>query len=94
LVGSWWSIDDDAVTLRVRVTPRGRRSEVLGVSGDRLRLRVAAPAVEGRANDELVRFVAELFAVRRSAVAIVAGHLSQLKTLVISGVRAVPDTLR
>lgn len=75
------------MVVRVRVTPNARRSEVIDDSGDRLRVRIAAPAVEGKANDELVRFIAELFGVRRGAVAISAGEHGREKTLVVSGGR-------
>jgi hypothetical protein len=93
-VSSWWSPGDRTLTVQLRVTPNGRRSEVLDATGDRLRVRIAAPAVDGKANDELVRLVAEVFGVRRSAVTIVAGQRARMKTVVIKGVDRPPETLR
>jgi uncharacterized protein (TIGR00251 family) len=93
-VSAWWSAGDRRLTVRLRVTPNGRRSEVLDTTGDRLRLRLAAPAVDGKANDELARFLAELFGVRRSAVSIVAGQRAREKTVAIEGVQGPPDALR
>ena len=88
---SWLSQGDDAVTILVRVTPNGRRSEVIDTAGNRLRIRLAAPAVEGRANDELTRLLSALFGVRRSAVRIVAGARAREKTVVIRDVERLPE---
>jgi uncharacterized protein (TIGR00251 family) len=93
-VSSWWSAGDREVTIRLRVTPNGRRSEVLDTTGDRLRIRLAAPAVDGKANDELLRLLAEVFAVRRSAVSILAGQRAREKTVAIEGVDRIPDALQ
>jgi uncharacterized protein (TIGR00251 family) len=70
----------------VWVAPGARRSELVGVADGRLRLRLAAPAREGRANAELIRFAAELLGVPRSQVAIVAGASGRRKSLEVRGV--------
>jgi uncharacterized protein (TIGR00251 family) len=93
-LGGWWSAHDTGITIRLRVTPGARRSEVIDVSGDRLRVRIAAPAVEGKANAELQRFLARLFGVRRSAVSVVSGTRSRDKTISIAGVASPPNPLR
>jgi uncharacterized protein (TIGR00251 family) len=87
---TWWSARDGAITVAVRVTPGARRSEVIDASGDRLRIRVAAPALDGRANAEVQRFVAARFGVRRSAVSLLRGERSRDKTLRIAGIDAPP----
>lgn len=68
------------------VTPGARRSEVIGVVDDRLRVRLAAPAHEGRANDELVRLLARALGVRRDDVRVTAGGRSRRKLLSVRGV--------
>ena len=77
---------DGGVRLRVRVQPRASRSEIAGVHGDELRIRLQAPPVDGAANEALVRFLAEALGAPRSAVEIVAGFASRSKTVVIRGV--------
>ncbi len=62
-------------------------------SPQRLRVRVSARAVDGQANTELRRFLAELFGVRRSAVTLRRGERSRDKSVRISGVTAPPDHL-
>lgn len=83
--GPWVRRDGDDHLISVRVQPSGGRSRIVGVHGDSVKIRVSAPANEGKANAELVRFVAELTGLRRSAVQIVSGHRSREKTLRVSG---------
>jgi uncharacterized protein len=66
---------------------------VTGVADDRLRVRLAAPAFEGRANDELIRFMARELGVRRDDVTVVAGGKSRRKLLHVSGV-TLPEARR
>jgi uncharacterized protein (TIGR00251 family) len=87
---AWWSAIEGGLVVSVRVTPGGRRSEIIECGADRLRVRLNAPAVEGKANVELVRFLAEAFAVRRSAVTIVRGTHSRDKTVTITGPTSPP----
>jgi uncharacterized protein len=70
----------------VRVQPRASRTELVGRHGDALKIRVAAPPVDGAANDTLVRFLAELLGVPRSSVAVTAGGSGRVKTVAVSGV--------
>ena len=77
----------------MHVVPRARATGVAGRHGDALKIRLAAPPVDGAANDELVRFLAERLAVPRSAVTIAAGHTGRRKTVRIAGVETA-DALR
>jgi uncharacterized protein (TIGR00251 family) len=70
----------------VRVVPRARTTDVAGRHGDALKIRLAAPPLDGAANEELVRFLAERRAVPRSAVTIAAGLTGRRKTVKIAGV--------
>lgn len=81
------------VRLGVHVQPRAARSEIAGVHGDALKIRLTSPPVEGAANDALVKFLAETFAVGRRAVRILAGEHSRSKIVEIEGItaRAVHD---
>jgi len=72
--------------LWVRVQPRAARSEVVGVHGDALKVRLTAPPVDGAANEELVELLANTFAVARRAVRILAGEHSRSKIVEIEGV--------
>ena len=76
------------VRFSVRVQPRASCDEVSGVHGDAVKIRLAAPPVDGAANDSLVNFLAALFAVPRRAVRILAGESSRSKLVEIDGVTA------
>ena len=78
----------DGVTFTVRVAPRATRTEVAGVHDGALKVRIAAPPVEGAANEELMRFLARALGVPTRAVEIVAGHTSKTKRVRVRGVAA------
>ena len=70
----------------VKAHPRAKRSRVAGRYGDGWKLDLAAPPVDGKANEECVRFFAELAGVPRSRVRVVTGLTSRTKVIEIEGV--------
>jgi uncharacterized protein (TIGR00251 family) len=72
---------DGAVTFRVRVQPRAKRTELAGDRDGALKLRISSPPVDGKANEECRRFLARLLGVSQSAVEIVAGDSSRDKVI-------------
>lgn len=81
------------VRFSVRVQPRASRTEIVGVYGDALKIRLSAPPADGAANAQLVAFLSDLFAVARWSVKILAGESSRSKIVEIEGIteRAVRD---
>lgn len=80
---------DGGVEISVRAQPRAHRTEVAGPYGERaVKIRLAAPPVDGAANDELVDFLADLFDAAPSTVTLVRGHGSRTKVVRIPGVDA------
>jgi uncharacterized protein (TIGR00251 family) len=81
---------EGGVTLAVRALPGAKKTEVLGVycEGEkaRLKIRVQAPAIEGRANSALVAFLAETFGLPKNAVNLIGGELSRSKVFLLRGV--------
>jgi len=77
----------NGIRLFVQIMPNAKKSEVIGVLDDALKIRLQAQPIEGKANEALVRFLADLLDVARSAVAITHGHTSKRKTLEISSQR-------
>ncbi len=76
----------------VQVTPRAARSELAGVDGGALRVRVTAPPVEGAANQALVDLLSESLGVPVRRIRLIAGERSRRKRVLIEGLRA--DELR
>jgi uncharacterized protein (TIGR00251 family) len=73
------------VTFAVKVHPRARRNAITGLVGDALKLALTAPPVEGRANQAVIEFFAELFEIPRSSVTIASGETSRNKIVRIAG---------
>jgi hypothetical protein len=74
------------VSFPVRVQPRASKDEIAGEMEGALKVRLRAPAVEDRANEALVEFLAELLKTPRSAVRILGGERSRTKRMEIHGV--------
>lgn len=85
---SWLHAGPDGVSLRLVVQPRAGRTELGDVVGDARKVRVAAPPVDGAANDELVEFLARALGVPRSVVSVKAGKTGRRKTVFVSGLTA------
>lgn len=81
----WAKRTADGWTLALHVQPGAKRAGVAGLHGARLKLRIAAPALDGRANDALVAFVAEKLGVPKARVAVVRGERSRDKVVAVSG---------
>jgi uncharacterized protein (TIGR00251 family) len=76
----FYTIDEGVVTLRIKAQPAASRTEFAGRYGDdAIKIRLAAPAVEGAANKELVKFLAKQFKIPKSAVVFKSGETGKLK---------------
>jgi uncharacterized protein (TIGR00251 family) len=85
--------DGADLIIDVRVQPRASRSEIAGLHGERLRIRLQAPPVDGKANAALVEFVAGLFGIPRARVTIEHGLTGRDKRLRLQGVPSLPAPL-
>jgi uncharacterized protein (TIGR00251 family) len=80
-----------ALVLTLHVQPGAKRTEVAGVHGEALKIRLAAPPVDGKANAALLRYLADAFGVPQRAVTLVRGETSRQKTVRIMAPQARPD---
>lgn len=78
---------DNTITFTVRVQPRASRTAIVGELDGALKLRLAAPPVDGAANEELIRWLAKFFDVSRAAIEILSGATAKQKLIRISGVQ-------
>jgi len=74
------------VTFAVKVHPRARKNAITGTVGDALKLALTAPPVDGKANQAVIEFFADLFQIPRSSVTIASGETSRNKVIRIAGV--------
>lgn len=85
-----WRVAEGRVLLAVRVTPKASRTEAIGIvdTGDgrvALAVRIAAPPVEGAANEALIAFLAKALGLRKSAISVASGETGRTKLLKLDG---------
>src|ERR1700724_2507082 len=74
------------IAFAIKVHPRARKNAITGTAGDALKLSLTAPPVDGKANQAVIEFFADIFKIPRSSVTIASGETSRLKVICISGV--------
>ena len=79
---------DGGVTIKVRVQPRASRTEIIGEHAGGIKMRVAAPPVDGKANQECRRYLAKLLKVGATSVEIISGDSSRDKVIRVSNISA------
>ncbi|WP_374485642.1 DUF167 domain-containing protein [Zoogloea sp.] len=82
---------DGSVTLMLHIQPGAKKTEFVGLHGEALKIRLAAPPVDGKANAALIAFLAKACRVSKSAVELVSGETSRSKRVRVSG--ADPDRI-
>ena len=79
---------DGSLVVSLHIQPGAKKTEVAGLHGEALKIRLAAPPVDGKANAALVAFLAKTCGVPRSAVALVSGETSRSKRVRLQGIDA------
>lgn len=89
----WARGEGERLRLTLHVQPGAKKTEVAGLYGDALKIRLAAPPVDGKANQNLVAWLADFFAVPQRAVQIKSGETSRRKVVEIHGSTVAAETL-
>ena len=76
---------NEGCVLKCWIQPRSSRSAVIGIHGDALKIALTAPPVDGKANKELIKFLAKYFKLPKGGIQIIAGDSSRSKTILVSG---------
>jgi len=92
-VSAWYRRNGEVLTLTLHIQPGAKRTEVAGLHGEALKIRLAAPPVEGRANEALLKFVAASFGVPLRQVELKQGGQSRHKVVAVTGSRIEPESL-
>lgn len=85
---AWLRVAGDDVVLMLHIQPGAKRTEVAGIHGEALKVRLGAPPVDGKANDCLTTFLAERLGLPKSRVVLEAGASSRSKRVRIVGITA------
>ena len=75
-----------AVTFQVRVVPRSSKNQIVAAAGEAIKVRLTAPPVDGKANEALIKFLAEILEVSRGQIEIISGEKSKQKTMRVRGI--------
>ena len=86
-MAEWLRWNGTAATLTLHIQPGAKKTEVVGLHGDALKIRLAAPPVDGKANAALLAFIADRLQLTRSTVSLIGGQTSRRK---IVGLAAAP----
>lgn len=92
-MSEWYRRNGDVITLTLHVQPGAKRTDVAGLHGDALKIRLAAPPIEGRANEALLKFIAESFGVSVRQVELKQGGQSRHKVVAVTGSKVEPESL-
>ncbi|MFN4148903.1 MAG: DUF167 domain-containing protein [Rhodocyclaceae bacterium] len=87
-MASWIKADATGVILTLHIQPGAKKTEIAGLHGGALKIRLAAPPVDGKANDALIDFLAKKLGAGRTAVELISGLSSRSKRVRIAGVGA------
>lgn len=90
---SWHRQDGECLTLTLHIQPGAKKTEVAGLHGDALKIRLSAPPVEGQANSRLIAYLADRFGVPQRNVVLKHGETSRRKVVAISGSKIPPESL-
>lgn len=82
---NWFRASENKITLAIYVQPGAKHNRIIGLYGQALKIRLAAPSIEGRANEALIKYIATLCGVPIRQVAISQGEKSRSKVVVITG---------
>ncbi|MBE0614924.1 MAG: YggU family protein [Burkholderiales bacterium] len=90
---NWYQSNREGFTLQIHAQPGAKRTEVVGLHGDCLKVRLASPPVDGNANACLVEFLARRLQVKRNEVTITRGLSSRRKTVFVAATGLQPSVL-
>ena len=89
----WWTQQTNSIRLTLHIQPGAKKTEIAGEHGDALKIRLAAPPVDGKANQALLSYLATRFGVPQRQVVLKQGETSRRKVVEISGSSVAPDSL-
>jgi uncharacterized protein (TIGR00251 family) len=91
--GAWCCVVPGGVRLAVQIAANAKKTEIMGVFDGMLKIRLQAQPIEGKANEALIRYLAQALGVSRGAVTLTHGQTSKRKLLVVKSIILTPQTV-
>lgn len=85
---SWITDSKEGLIIQVHASPRASKTQIQGLHGDALKIRLQAPPVDGKANETLIEFLAESLNIPQRQISLLSGHTSRHKRLCLQGITA------
>ncbi len=83
-IPAWLKTKENGTVISIYVQPGARKSEIIGVHNERLKIKIKAPPVEGKANEEIVNFLADKLNLSKSSIVLLRGEKSREKDLLVN----------
>ncbi len=90
---SFYQWEGDNLYLAVQVQPRASCTKIMGVHAERLKIKITAPPIDGKANAEIIKFLSKLFKVAKSQVQLMSGETSREKRFCIKSPKQLPELI-
>lgn len=90
---SWYQYESNTLILKCYIQPNSKHCKIIGIMQDELKIKLSSQAIEGRANQDLIKFLAQLFKVPQTNIIIKSGKKSRHKTLEISNSPIDPEKI-
>ena len=90
---TWYQTGREGVTIQIQAQPGAKRTEVVGLYGDCIKVRLASPPVDGKANECLIEFLAKRLGVKRAQIIISRGTSSRRKSVIVAATGLRPEAL-
>lgn len=90
---NWYRRDGESIVLVLHIQPGAKRTEVAGLHGEALKIRLSAPPIDGKANEALLSFIADKFGVPQRGVELLRGGQSRHKMVKVTGSLVLPESL-
>jgi uncharacterized protein (TIGR00251 family) len=90
---NWYHLGRDGLTLHIQAQPGAKRTEIVGLYGDCIKVRLASPPADGKANECLIEFLARRLGVKRAQITIARGMSSRRKNVFVAAAGLRPEVL-
>lgn len=77
----WVQKTKDGIIIKIHVVPNSSKTQIVGEYGDRLKVKIKAPPVDGKANEEVVEFFCKILGIKKSQAELIAGQTSKAKNI-------------
>ena len=80
---NWAQKTKDGIVIKIHVVPNSSKTQIIGEHGDRLKIKIKAPPVDGKANEEVIDFLCEKLGIKKNQAELVAGQTSKSKNILL-----------